>query len=164
MQGGKTRVEGIELAAVGQITNFWQVTAGLQTMKTKQINQQSINATTGAVTVTDGVRWSPDFSATLWTSYQWGDLTVGGGARHMGEQKRVITVAAANATPANTPNLPAYTVFDLMAAYRVSKTVNLQLNVANLTDKVYMAALNNAGSRLFLGTPRSVTLTGRFSF
>ncbi|MDR7333341.1 TonB-dependent siderophore receptor [Roseateles asaccharophilus] len=164
IQNGKTRVEGIELAAVGQITNFWQITAGLQTMKIKQLNQQSVNSTTGVVTVTDGVRWSPDFSATLWTSYQWGDLTVGGGARHMAEQKRVVTVAAAGATPANTPNLPAYTVFDLMAAYRVSKLVNLQLNVANITDKVYMQALNNGGSRLFLGAPRSATVTARFSF
>jgi catecholate siderophore receptor len=166
VQGGKTRVEGIELAAVGQITNFWQVTAGLQTMKTKQINQQSFSTTNGVTTatVTEGVRWSPEFSATLWTSYQWNDLTVGGGVRHTGEQKRVITALAAGATPGNTPNIPAYSVVDVMAAYRLSKNVNLQLNVANLTDKVYMAALNNGGSRLFLGTPRSVTLTGRFSF
>ncbi|HEY0955552.1 MAG TPA: TonB-dependent siderophore receptor [Roseateles sp.] len=163
IQNGKTRVEGIELAAVGQITNFWQITAGLQTMKTKQLNQQSVNSTTGVVTVTDGVRWSPDFSATLWTSYQWGDLTIGGGARHMAEQKRVVTVAGTTPTT-NTPNLPAYTVFDLMAAYRVSKLVNLQLNVANIADKVYMQALNNGGSRLFLGAPRSATLTARFSF
>jgi len=163
IQGGKTRVQGIELAAVGQITNFWQITAGLQTMKTKQINQQSVSATTGVVTVTDGVRWSPDFSATLWTSYQWGDLTVGGGARHMAEQKRVVTVGGTTATT-NTPSLPAYTVFDLMAAYRVSKQINLQLNVANLADKVYMQSLNNGGSRLFLGAPRSATVTARFSF
>ena len=163
IQNGKTRVEGIELAAVGQITNFWQITAGLQTMKIKQLNQQSVNSTTGVVTVTDGVRWSPDFSATLWTSYQWGDLTVGGGARHMAEQKRVVTVAGTTPTT-NTPNLPVYTVFDLMAAYRVSKLVNLQLNVANIADKVYMQALNNGGSRLFLGAPRSATLTARFSF
>lgn len=162
VQGGKTRVEGIELAAVGQITNFWQVTAGLQTMKIKQLNQQSVAS--GVTTVTDGVRWSPEFSATLWTSYQWNDFTLGGGVRHTGEQKRVITVAAPNATPANTPNLPAYTVVDLMAAYRVSKTVNLQLNVSNLTDEVYMAALNNGGSRLFIGAPRAATLTARFAF
>ncbi len=163
IQNGKTRVQGIELAAVGQITNFWQITAGLQTMKTKQINQQSVSSTTGVVTVTDGVRWSPDFSATLWTSYQWGDLTVGGGARHTAEQKRVVTVGGTTATT-NSPNLPAYTVFDLMAAYRVSKQVNLQLNVANIADKVYMSSLNNGGSRLFLGAPRSATLTARFSF
>ena len=159
IQGGKTRVEGIELAAVGQITNFWQVTAGLQTMKIKQINQQSVSG--GVTTVTDGVRWSPEFSATLWTSYQWNDLTVGGGLRHTGEQKRVITNVT---TVQNTPNLPAFTVVDLMAAYRVSKTVNLQLNVANAADKVYMSSLNNGGSRLFIGAPRSVTLTGRFAF
>lgn len=163
VQGGKTRVEGIELSAVGQITNFWQITAGLQTMKTKQLNQQSFTVTNGTTTttVTNGVRWSPEFSATLWTSYQWNDLTVGGGVRHTGEQKRVITDVA---TLQNTPNLPAFTVVDLMAAYRVSKTVNLQLNVTNLADKVYMSSLNNGGSRLFIGAPRSVTLTGRFSF
>ncbi len=163
VQGGKTRVEGIELSAVGQITNFWQITAGLQTMKTKQLNQQSFTVTNGTTTttVTNGVRWSPEFSATLWTSYQWNDLTVGGGVRHTGEQKRVITDVA---TLQNTPNLPAFTVVDLMAAYRVSKTVNLQLNVTNLTDKVYMSSLNNGGSRLFIGAPRAVTLSGRFSF
>jgi len=107
------------------------------------------------------VRWSPEFSATVWTSYQWNDLTVGGGVRHTGEQKRVITDVT---TLQNTPNLPAYTVVDLMAAYRVSKAINLQLNVANLADKTYMSSLNNGGSRLFIGAPRSVTLTGRFSF
>lgn len=157
VQEGKTRVEGIELAAVGQITNFWQITAGLQTMKTQQINQQS------ATTPTTGVRWSPEFSATVWTSYQWGDLTFGGGVRHTGEQKRQISPSATPAT-LSTPNLPAFTVIDLMAAYRVSKLVNLQLNVANVADKVYMQALNNGGSRLFLGAPRSATVTARFSF
>lgn len=155
VQEGKTRVEGIELAAVGQITNFWQVTAGLQTMKTKQINQQSATAPT------TGVRWSPEFSATVWTSYQWNDFTFGGGVRHTGEQKRVISPAA---TPQNTPDVPAYTVVDLMAAYRVSKSINLQLNVANVADKVYLSALNNGGSRLFIGAPRSATVTARFSF
>lgn len=158
-QNGKTRVEGIELAAVGQLTNFWQITAGLQTMKTKQLNQRSVS--NGVTTVTNGVRWSPDFSLTLWTAYQWGDLTIGGGVRHTSEQKRVITDVT---TVQNTPNLPAFTVVDLMAAYKVSKQINLQLNVNNVADKVYMSALNNGGSRLFIGAPRSATLTARFAF
>ncbi len=162
LQAGKTRVEGIELAAVGQITNFWQISAGLQTMKTQQLNQQSVNATSGAVTVTDGVRWSPEFSATLWTSYQLGEFTIGGGVRHTGEQKRVVTVS--NLATQNTPNLPAFTVVDLMGAWRVNKSLNLQLNVSNVTDEVYMAALNNGGSRMVLGAPRAVTLSARFLF
>lgn len=157
-QGGKTRVEGIELAAVGQLTNFWQISAGLQTMKTKQINQRT------ATTVTDGVRWSPDFSASVWTSYQLDDFTFGGGVRHTSEQKRLITVVAPGATPTNMPNLPAFSVVDLMAAYRISKTINLQLNVANVFDKTYMSTLNNGGSRLVLGAPRSATLTARVLF
>lgn len=156
VQEGKRRVEGIELAAVGQITNFWQVTAGLQTMKTKEINVRTATATT------TGVRWSPEFSATLWTSYQWNDLTVGGGVRHTGKQQRFVN--AGDASTQNSPDLPAFTVVDLMAAYRVSKTVNLQLNVNNLADKVYLYALNNGGSRLFIGAPRSATLTARFAF
>jgi len=167
-QGGKTRVAGIELAAVGQLTNFWQISAGLQTMKTQQINQRSVatNGTTGVVTVTatDGVRWSPDFSASLWSSYQLDNFTFGGGVRHTSEQKRLITVVAPGATPANTPSLPAFTVVDLMAAYRISKTINLQLNVANVFDKTYMSSLNNGGSRLVLGAPRSATLTARVLF
>ncbi|SEL28413.1 catecholate siderophore receptor [Roseateles sp. YR242] len=161
-QGGKTRVQGIELAAVGQLTNFWQVTAGVQTMNTKQINQRSANATTGVQTQTDGVQWSPKWSATLWTSYQWGDITVGGGVSHTAEQKRVVTVAAPASTGLAT--LPAYTVANAMAAYRVNKNVSLQLNVTNLFDKEYMSSLNNGGSRLTLGAPRAVSLSANIGF
>lgn len=164
VQNGKTRVQGIELAAVGQLTNFWQVTAGVQTMDSKQLSMRSVNANTGAVTITDAVRWTPKWSATLWTSYQFGDFTVGGGARHIAEQKRVVTVAVPNATPANTPNLPAYTVVDLMGAWRVNKNVNLQLNVTNLFDKDYMSSLNNGGGRLILGAPRAVSLMANIGF
>lgn len=164
VQSGKTRVQGIELAAVGQITNFWQVTAGVQTMDSKQLSMRSVNATTGAVTITDAVRWTPKWSATLWTSYQFGDFTLGGGARHIAEQKRVVTVAVPGATPANTPNLPAYTVADLMGAWRVNKNVSLQLNVTNVFDKTYMTSLNNGGGRLILGAPRAVSLMANIGF
>ncbi|OWQ44246.1 TonB-dependent siderophore receptor [Roseateles noduli] len=162
-QGGKTRVQGIELAAVGQLTNFWQVTAGVQTMDTKQINQRAAStATNPNQTVTDGVRWTPKWSATLWTSYQWNDWTGAVGARHTSEQKRVITVAAAPST--GLPELPAYTVMDVMGAYRVNKNVSLQLNVTNVFDKKYMSSLNNGGGRLVLGAPRAATLSANIGF
>ena len=45
-----------------------------------------------------GVRWTPDLSATLWTAYTRGDLTVGGGVRYFDEQKRNITNATAPTT------------------------------------------------------------------
>lgn len=157
-QGGKTRVQGIELAAVGQITNFWQVTGGFQTMNSKQINQRTATAES------DGVRWTPKWSATLWTAYQWNDVTVGGGVRHIAEQKRVVTVAANTSPSTGLPNLPAYTVVDLMGAYRINKNVSLQLNVTNLFDKDYMSSLNNGGGRLVLGAPRAVSLMANIGF
>ncbi|WP_343633763.1 catecholate siderophore receptor Fiu [Roseateles sp.] len=162
-QGGKVRVQGIELAAVGQLTNFWQVTAGVQTMDAKALNQRSAStATNPNQVVTDGVRWTPKWSATVWTSYQWNDLTVAGGVRHIADQKRVVTVAQ----PASTglAALPAYTVVDLMGAYRINKNLTMQLNVTNLFDKDYMSSLNNGGGRLVLGAPRAVTLMANIGF
>ena len=86
LQIGRTVVDGIELAAVGQITNFWQISGGITKMDAEVEDQQNA---TGVDTV--GVRWTPDFSATLWTAYTRGDLTVGGGVRYFDEQKRNIT-------------------------------------------------------------------------
>ncbi|MFU0820708.1 MAG: TonB-dependent receptor [Pseudomonas lundensis] len=38
---------------------------------------------------------------------------------------------------ANTTYVPSYTRYDAMASYKLSKNVDLQLNVQNLTDKTY---------------------------
>lgn len=162
-QGGKVRVQGIELAAVGQITNFWQITAGVQTMDAKALNQRAAStATNPNQVVTDGVRWTPKWSATLWNSYQWNDFTIGGGIRHIADQKRVVTVGQPTAT--GLAALPAYTVVDLMGAYRFNKNLTLQLNVSNLFDKTYMSSLNNGGGRLVLGAPRAVSLMANIGF
>ncbi len=161
-QYGKTRVEGIELAAVGQITNFWQVSAGVATMETTALDNYSYSSTTGLTTQTSGVRWSPDLTATLWTSYTLGDFTLGGGARYVSEQKRLVT--GDNPATTNMPNIPSYWVADMMAAYKLNKNVNLRLNVYNLFDKEYISTLNNSGARMTLGTPRSAMLTANFQF
>ncbi len=154
---GKTRVTGLELSAVGQITNFWQVSAGVARMKTRQSDQWTSDRKFEVV----GVRWSPDWTATLWTSYTFGDFTLGGGLRHVSEQKRAI-----NTDPAatNMKTIPAYTVADLMASYAWSKTLKFQLNVGNLFDKTYIASLNNSGARMKLGAERSVTLSANLLF
>jgi len=157
-QQGKTRVDGIELSAVGQLTNFWQVSAGVARMWTKQLSQYG---TAGAQS--SGVRWAPDLTATLWTSYTLGDFTLGGGVRYVSEQKRVVTDGTNLATE-NMPKIPSYWVTDLMAAYKVSKNLNLRLNVYNLFDKEYISTLNNSGARATLGAPRTAILSANFQF
>lgn len=161
IQEGKTRVQGLELGVVGQLTDAWNVSAGIAHMKTKQKNQQSFNTTTGQKTVTDSVRWSPDWTASLWTTYDIAGFKLGLGARYVDEQKRVITDSTA---PANMPKVPSYIVFDAMAGYSFNKNASVNLNVYNLADKDYISALNNGGSRFVLGQPRSAALTFNYKF
>lgn len=155
-QFGKTRVQGLELSAVGQLTNFWQISAGIAKTSTKQIDQRAANGT-----VTDGVRWSPDLTATVWTSYQLDKLTLGLGARYTSEQKRFVNTSG---NQGNMPNVPSSWVADAMLAYQLTDKVNLRLNVYNLFDEEYLTVLNNGGSRLALGAPRSAMLTANFKF
>jgi catecholate siderophore receptor len=162
-QNGKIRVTGVEFGMVGQLTNFWQVSAGIASMDSKQMDQVSYRSSTGETTENTGVRWSPDLTGTLWTSYTLGDFTLGGGARYVAEQKRLITKGADKSVN-SMPNIPAYWVGDLMAAYRVNDNVNLRLNVYNLFDEEYLATLNNSGARAVLGTPRSAMFTTELSF
>ncbi len=156
-QIGKTRVTGYELLAVGQLTEFWQLSAGLTKLNAKALDQQS---NTGLDTT--AVRWTPDYSATLWTQYDFNGFSIGGGARYMGEQKRLITTD--NPALTNTPNIESYVVADAMVAYAVNKNLNLRLNVYNLFDKEYVETLNNGGSRVRLGLPRSAMMTAEFVF
>lgn len=157
--GGDRQVEGIELGAVGQLTENWQLTAGIATMDTKiKEGTASGNTSAGAPT-----RWSPDLSATLWTTYNWGAWSLGGGARYMSEQKRVIDPAQ-NVATQNMPSIPSYAVLDAMLSYKVDKNVTVRLNVYNLTDKYYLNTLNNNGARATLGLPRSAMLSASFQF
>ncbi|MEO7495651.1 MAG: catecholate siderophore receptor Fiu, partial [Massilia sp.] len=155
-QLGKRRVQGLELGLVGQITPAWNITAGLAKMSAKIVEG---SASTVAGTDT---RWSPDLTATLWTSYKWNDaLSMAGGLRYSSEQKRNVAPGAALTT---APGIPAYAVADAMLRYKVSNNVALQLNVYNLTDKFYVSSLNNGGSRVVLGAERFALLSANILF
>ena len=81
------------------------------------------------------------------------------GARYAGGLKRGTDGAV------GTPNhTDAYWVFDAMASYRVNKNLDIQLNVFNLFDKDYVAAINKSGYRYFPGIARSARLTANFKF
>jgi len=60
--------------------------------------------------------------------------------------------------------VPDYWVIDAMAAYDVTPSVQVQLNLFNLLDEEYISSLNNGGSRYFAGTPRSAKLGVNFAF
>ncbi|KRE88400.1 catecholate siderophore receptor Fiu [Frateuria sp. Soil773] len=154
-QTGKKRVSGVELSAVGKLSDRWSVSSGFTTMDTKVIR--------GTVVSQDGssdLAYTPKYAFTAWTTYQLPfGLTIGGGARYAGEMKRGKDGAVG--TPDYTKS---YMVFDAMATYAVNKHFDLQLNVYNLADKKYVSAINKSGYRYTPGTPRSALLTANFRF
>ena len=158
-QLGKRRVKGIELGAVGQLSKAWQISAGLATMKTRVLAGTTGNNAAGAAT-----RWSPDLTATLWTTWKLaGNWNIGGGTRYVSEQKRTIDPTLPLATQ-NMPSIPAYWVADALLSYQATKNVSLQMNIYNLFDKTYISTLNNGGARYMPGAPRSATLTANLQF
>ncbi|WP_035592208.1 MULTISPECIES: catecholate siderophore receptor Fiu [Hyphomonas] len=153
-QLGERKVEGVELSAVGKITPDWQVSASLTTIDTEVTEGTTGNNSEGASS-----RWSPDLAATVWTTYNLTPaFTFGGGARYMGEQKRVVNPGTDISTQ-NVPVIPEAWVVDAMARYQFTERLALQLNVYNLFDEDYISTLNNSGARLTPGQPTSAYLS-----
>ena len=154
-QTGEKRVRGIELSAVGQITRNWWVSTGFTTMDTEVVAGTNVTA--------DGSRelaYTPDRAFTAWTTYRFDNgLTLGGGARYSGEMKRGTDGAIG--TPAYTED---YWVFDAVASYAFNDAFDVRLNLYNLADENYVAAINKSGYRYTPGQPRSALLTFNVKF
>jgi catecholate siderophore receptor len=158
-QYGKKRVEGIELGIVGQLTDVWQITAGVAKMDTEVV--------AGTATQTGAqINWSPELTFTSWTTYQLPfGLTIGGGVRYVDTVFRQVNNGSApTATPASVPSAPDYWVIDAVAAYTINDRFTVQLNGYNLADEQYIASLNNSGARYSPGAPRSALLTVSVNF
>lgn len=155
-QFGKKRVDGIELGIVGQLTDAWQITAGLAKMDTEITEGNS----TGNSNITgSAINWSPELTFTSWTTYQFPfGLGIGGGVRYTDTVFRSTNGAL---SPATNPliSAPDYWVLDAVVSYTFNEKYTVQLNGYNLADEEYVASLNNGGSRYVPGTPRSALLT-----
>ncbi len=161
IQFGKREVSGIELGAVGQLSPRWSVSAGLQTLHT-EVTQ---GAATGNSAQGAAARWSPDLTATVWTTYKVTKrLTIGGGASYTSDQLLVVNPATDMSTYNGLPKIPSAVVANVMASYDLTRRVELQINVYNLFDETYIQSLNNGGSRVTLGQPRTATLTAHLRF
>jgi catecholate siderophore receptor len=148
-QTGKKRVEGIELGITGAINRDWLVSAGYAHMKT--------SVESGRIVTANGennLTYTPKQSFTAWTSYQLPmGIKLGGGARFVDALMRGTDGAVG--TPATTES---YWVADMMASYAFNRHVDLQVNINNITDKTYVAAINKSGYRYTPGAPRSISI------
>jgi catecholate siderophore receptor len=144
--GGDQRVSGAEVEAVGRITAAWSVRAGYTYLDSKVSKTAPGGPVLGApLTLT------PKRSFTVWSTYA---LTprfeIGGGALSMSSRLGQNTAAA-------YLTAPGFTTFDAMAKYALTPELDLQLNLYNLTDKLYYDQLHPF--HIVPGAGRSALLT-----
>jgi catecholate siderophore receptor len=149
------QVDGIELTVSGLITPQWQMFAGYAYLDSEFTRSVALNQQDATL------QWTPRNSGNLWTTYllPFG-FQIGGGVRYMD------TVARSSLTIPNgaAPTLPDYWVYSATAAWQASEKMTFRLNVNNVTDEVYAAALNNNGGRYNPGAERSFLLSADFAF
>jgi catecholate siderophore receptor len=158
-QEGEKEVKGIEIGVVGQVTDKFSISAGFAKDKTK--SKAKGRSDDGAA-----LRFTPDWSATLWSTYNFTPaFTVGLGATYMGEQK-VSSSKSGQDTPVDgrLTLIDDFLVFDAMASYQIDKHSSLQLNVYNLADEEYVANTNKDGFRYTPGAARSALVTYSYKF
>lgn len=186
---GKQIVRGVELSAVGRITDAWTVFAGAVFLDSERELGDYLDAArctaapadyragatvadcaaiiaAGAGVDGDELAFTPKRSANLWTTYTFANgLTLGGGVQHVGDSWAGRPDDADRLIPnGRWGKLPGYTVGNLMASYAVNDKLTLRLNIDNVTDETYATSANWAVSRAFVGPARSYLLSADFRF
>ena len=158
---GDRRVQGVELAATGKLTEQWNLFANFTFLDSEV--RKDANTPKGLATVGQALANTPPRSFNLWTTYDLpGDFRIGYGTRYVSER---------NLTSSNDRiKLDEYWLHNAMLGYKASETLDLQLNLNNLFDKDYVervrTTLGNAArsSAVEYGDARSAVLSATLSF
>lgn len=129
---GKRHSQGMELEVVGRLTPQWEVYLSYAFIPDAKIDKAgSVNANI----VGSPVGLVPKHSGALWVSYQATQkFRVAGGLRGASENRPLQGVTGAAST---TAYVPGYLVGDAMMEYKFTPDVFGQLNVTNITNKLY---------------------------
>lgn len=144
---GDQRVQGIEFSATGNITRNWQIFTGY-TFLDSEIVRSNNPAEVGKELIN-----TPRNSFNLWTTYSWNKFFFGGGPRFVGKRF---------GNNINTRFVDSYVVVDALLSYKLTKNIDLRLNVNNIGDKYYIDRIG--GGHIVPGAGRVVMLSSGFSF
>lgn len=154
-QIGSQSSRGIELALAAEPLPGWTLDANLALLRARYGQYHS--ATRSGQLISYGgnvVSGAPERIFNLWSGWQlhpqW---QLSAGLRHQGRRP---------GNPANSRWLPSYTVLNAALTWQPQPQASLSLSVQNLADRVY--PLSGGSTRWLLGAPRTVSLTGRFTF
>jgi catecholate siderophore receptor len=155
---GKSRVQGLELGASGQISKEWSISASYAYLDSEMLQ----GAADGAATDTQKGQkliGTPEQSGSLWTTYAFPrGLEVGYGLRYVGEYNADFATATVPST-----EVPDYFVHNALIGYQVDRNLHLRLNLNNLTDELYWTGVRPHGWG-YPGEGRSYVLTASYDF
>ncbi|QYJ07864.1 TonB-dependent receptor [Qipengyuania flava] len=120
---GESRVEGFEIGAVGEITDFWKANVGY-TYLDGELTSDSVFGPAG-----QRLQQTPKHQIAAWNRF---DVT-----KALGFGLGVIHQSSQFASFSNTVELPSYWRVDAAAYYTVSDRISVQLNIENLFDETY---------------------------
>jgi iron complex outermembrane receptor protein len=149
-QGGSQTSQGAEVSASVRLVQAWRIEGNLA--YTKAEFDALLEPGSGGSSVSRaGNRPAdvPKLSSNLWLTYRTAGWRTSAGLRYVGE--RFISNA-------NTQTLPAYTTLDASVGWTVNRHVQVQLNLRNLTDRLYAITGYGPGQSL-LGDERHAELT-----
>jgi catecholate siderophore receptor len=145
---GLVRVQGIELGAIGRVTDQWQVFAGYTHLESEWLETPVANVLGKELLNT------PSDAFSIWTTYDVTQLwTVGGGAFYVSEVFGNVT---------NTTQVPSYWRFDAMTSYKITTNIIMQLNIYNITNEYYFATVYNNWAVPGAGRSAALTVRGRW--
>mgnify|MGYP002039890722 FL=1 len=158
---GLVRSRGIDLEIQGALSDDWQVAAGYTYTQTKYVSDAN-----AAREGEDFDRKKPRQLFKLSTLYTLpGELQrwrIGGDVY---QQSRIRTSGGTGATAWKNQQ-GSYTVVGLVAGYKASEQLDLQLNVNNLFDRTYYSSVADGEWYPYdiYGDPRNFKVTARYSF
>ncbi|MFD1330826.1 TonB-dependent receptor [Methylopila musalis] len=173
---GKQIVQGVEIGVAGKVTDAWSVFGGATLLRSERkhsayLDRVRKNANAGDYadyTRTDGDRlaFTPNFSATLWSTYDVTEkFTVGAGVQYSGSSYLGRPDDALRLIPnGRYGKLPSYFIANAMLGYKATENIDVRFNVDNVFGEKYAVTTNWNGSRATLGAPRVFRVSSSFAF
>jgi catecholate siderophore receptor len=145
---GEQRVDGVELGLTGHLTDRWSILTSYAHLESE------FTASANPLEEGAALAFVPENSFNVWSDLRLPlGVSLGAGAQFMDSVFR-------NAT--NTAEVPSYWLLSAMAAYEVSPTLTLRLNVNNLANAEYVDRVG--GGHYVPGTGRSIVLNAEVDF
>jgi catecholate siderophore receptor len=150
---GEERVRGFEADAIGYLTDEWEITAGYT-----HLDSETIKSTDPGSVGAPLLNTAPN-QANLWLVYEYQEAWKAGfGVNYLDRRAADID---------NTAHVPGYVTYDAMLSYRINRSLAVQLNGYNLTNKYYYANSyfsSPVENHVVPGAGRTGLLTVSFSF